>query len=643
MKRISFLTIVFVLLAFSTQLLAQNSTSVPIIRIVEGTGYDANNRPTGLSIYGSGFGSTASAISVTLAGTALTVNGLNPALATAAPSTQIISVATPAGSSLAGTYLLNVTVGNKSASSDVTFGARGVKGDTGLTGATGPQGIQGVRGETGLQGTQGVAGATGAQGVKGDTGLTGSAGPAGATGATGAQGAAGTNGTNGTDGATGAVGPQGLRGETGSTGLQGVKGDTGLTGPSGPTGATGATGTAGATGATGATGEQGLKGDTGATGPQGPQGIAGSGGTLSGDQAFNGNLSQTGTFTDLNLTDGFVVRGTVGAGAVPVTGAGTRMMFYPGKAAFRAGRVFNDPYTGVDESTLWDDANIGTGSVALGTNALASGERSFAFNGTASDLGGIAMGFGTQATGENSLALGPGAISTGFNSFAIGSNFASGQYAAAIGFQNRARGNFSLALGKNASDCQERDCFLPSFNGVISISDACASYSSDRLLASANNQVNIRGCGGIRLFTSQNLSSGVEIGPGGGAWNSVSDRNAKENFLPVNSRDILRKVLNLPISTWNYKTQAASIRHIGAMGQDFKAAFGVGEDEKRISTIDPDGVAFAAIQGLNSKVDEGTARLEAENLALRRQLAALEARLKKLEQTAAPRKAQKRK
>ena len=34
------------------------------------------------------------------------------------------------------------------------------------------------------------------------------------------------------------------------------------------------------------------------------------------------------------------------------------------------------------------------------------------------------------------------------------------------------------------------------------------------------------------------------------------------------------------------------------MAQDFKAAFEVGEDEKRITTIDADGVALAAIQGL---------------------------------------------
>ena len=52
------------------------------------------------------------------------------------------------------------------------------------------------------------------------------------------------------------------------------------------------------------------------------------------------------------------------------------------------------------------------------------------------------------------------------------------------------------------------------------------------------------------------------------------------------------------METWNYKSQDPSIRHVGPMAQDFYAAFGVGEDEKHITTIDADGVALAAIQGL---------------------------------------------
>ena len=79
----------------------------------------------------------------------------------------------------------------------------------------------------------------------------------------------------------------------------------------------------------------------------------------------------------------------------------------------------------------------------------------------------------------------------------------------------------------------------------------------------------------------------------------------------------------MPVSTWNYTSQDPSIRHIGPMAQDFYATFGVGEDERRISTIDADGVALAAIQALY-----------AENQALKAELAGMEARLSALEQEA---------
>jgi hypothetical protein len=82
------------------------------------------------------------------------------------------------------------------------------------------------------------------------------------------------------------------------------------------------------------------------------------------------------------------------------------------------------------------------------------------------------------------------------------------------------------------------------------------------------------------------------------AWSSVSDRNVKENFRTLDGRAILHKLSLIPITEWNYKAQAPSIRHIGPMAQDFYAAFGLGEDDKHISTIDADGIALISIQAL---------------------------------------------
>jgi len=55
------------------------------------------------------------------------------------------------------------------------------------------------------------------------------------------------------------------------------------------------------------------------------------------------------------------------------------------------------------------------------------------------------------------------------------------------------------------------------------------------------------------------------------------------------------------------------VPHIGPVAQDFYGAFQVGVDDKHISMVDADGVALAAIQGLNQK-------LERENAELRKEL-----------------------
>jgi chaperonin GroEL (HSP60 family) len=83
----------------------------------------------------------------------------------------------------------------------------------------------------------------------------------------------------------------------------------------------------------------------------------------------------------------------------------------------------------------------------------------------------------------------------------------------------------------------------------------------------------------------------------------------------------------MPVQAWNYKTQEASIRHIGPMSQDFYAAFAVGEDNKHINTVDAFGVALAAIQGLYQTGQEKDARisqLEQQATAQHQQLAAVE-------------------
>ena len=98
--------------------------------------------------------------------------------------------------------------------------------------------------------------------------------------------------------------------------------------------------------------------------------------------------------------------------------------------------------------------------------------------------------------------------------------------------------------------------------------------------------------------------------PGSGSWSNLSDKNAKTNFLQVKPREVLERLAVLPINQWSYKTQDPSIRHIGPTAQDFHEAFGVGEDHRRISSVDADGVALAAIQGLYEMLREKDAQLK---------------------------------
>lgn len=61
------------------------------------------------------------------------------------------------------------------------------------------------------------------------------------------------------------------------------------------------------------------------------------------------------------------------------------------------------------------------------------------------------------------------------------------------------------------------------------------------------------------------------------------------------------------------------------MAQDFYAAFGVGEDNKHITTVDADGVALASIQTLHELMREENAELQARVWATERQLSSIAA------------------
>jgi hypothetical protein len=126
--------------------------------------------------------------------------------------------------------------------------------------------------------------------------------------------------------------------------------------------------------------------------------------------------------------------------------------------------------------------------------------------------------------------------------------------------------------------------------------------------ATAAGKVDVRGTNGLADIILDGSNGNVTCV----ALNITSDRNAKTDFTAINPRDVLARVAAMPITEWQYKKEADT-RHIGPMAQDFSTAFGLnGGDDKHISVVDEGGVALAAIQGLNQKLDEKDSRIQAQ-------------------------------
>jgi len=273
----------------------------------------------------------------------------------------------------------------------------------------------------------------------------------------------------------------------------------------------------------------------------------------------------------------------------------------------------------------------GFGNTASGPAATVGGGYDNAASGGYATVGG---GLGNGASYAYTTVSG-GSSNTASNSYATvgggSNNTASGQYATVPGgLLNTASGDYSFAAGHRAK-ADKLGCFV------------WADSTNEDFTCSWDNQFRVRATGGATFLVQVspdwqwvkfkvesgrliNTSTGAYLSTGG-VWTNASDRNAKENFEPVDSQAILEEVAQLPISTWNYKAEDDSIRHIGPTAQDFYAAFGLGADDKHIASLDASGVALAAIQGLYAQVQE----LRAENAALQARVDDLEARLEALE------------
>lgn len=262
------------------------------------------------------------------------------------------------------------------------------------------------------------------------------------------------------------------------------------------------------------------------------------------------------------------------------------------------------------------------GTIAGGrTNSIAAGARHATIAGghdnhigRSADNDAIGGGYANDiATDATFAVIGGGAyngIGTNADSSFIGGGYynkiaVNATYATIPGGDHNAAGDHAFAAGRQAK-ANHQGAFVWGDSTVADIASTNA------------NSVTMRASGGYRLFSNSGATVGAYLAPGGGSWTAMSDRNAKENFTPVDPEKVLEHVTELPLSTWNYKSQDAAIRHMGPMAQDFKAAFNVGESDTGITTIDADGVALAAIQGLNRKLEAKEAQINALEMRLQR-------------------------
>jgi len=328
---------------------------------------------------------------------------------------------------------------------------------------------------------------------------------------------------------------------------------------------------------------------------------------FSADQSINGNLALSGSINKtLTLQGGLsgaggdvganVIGGFGGSTSVPPNSVASGVL----GATIAGGGGSHPSQYGFVPNTV--TANWGTvGGGGLNTVAglfatVAGGHKNTATN-YAATVGG---GFINFAEGDVSTVSGGG------------NNQANGLASVVPGgYNNNANGDYSFAAGVNA---------IAINTGSFVWNDASGGINTD----TGSNQFVVRASGGVTFYTAPGPPTGATLPPGSGSWSSLSDRNVKANLMGVDGHDILERLASLPIATWNYKTQAESVRHLGPMAQDFRQAFGLGEDETHISTVDSEGVALAAIQALYQEKQQEVSQLKDRLTMLENRLATLE-------------------
>ncbi len=291
--------------------------------------------------------------------------------------------------------------------------------------------------------------------------------------------------------------------------------------------------------------------------------------------------------------------------------AGGRRNVAAGQYTFVGGGVDNTA-SGYISAVVGGEFNQATDSwsfVGGGNQNLASNQRSAVVGGKSNTASGVNSGV---LSGENNTASGSQSSVTG----GTGNN-ASGANSVVVG------GSGNVAAGPNTfAGGVKANAPLP---GCFVWGDSLPALVE----CTAADQFVARSLGGFQMITggTSGAYTGALLPSGSGAWTTLSDINAKTAIRNVSPRNVLEALLKMPVLTWQYKAQPGNVKHMGPSAQDFRKAFGLGDSPLGISTVDADGVALAAIQGLNQKLVADSKSKDAKIATLERELAAIKKKL----------------
>jgi hypothetical protein len=273
--------------------------------------------------------------------------------------------------------------------------------------------------------------------------------------------------------------------------------------------------------------------------------------------------------------------GEFNTGIIPASGAGTRMMWHPAKAAFRAGEV-----TGAQ----WDEANVGEHSVAFGLDTDAAGVRS------------LAMGLGSSAEGNGSTAMGNGTLASGTGAVTMGNlTRAEGDESTSMGDRTEAATDQSLSIGRN------NDANTSADNTLFVAGNGSFGSRSDALVLDYNGNMTIAG-----------------------TLTENSDRRLKEQIEPLGP-GVLGSLGDIEPVRFRFKNEAThpSGTQLGLIAQEVEAQFPALVSEGASGHLSVSYSKFTAV--LLKGLQEQQAKIERLEAKVNR-VDQLEKRLAKLEQ-----------